>query len=555
MNNHEIAEHLRQFADVLEIKGESVFRVVAYRRGAETIDHLPDAAADLVAQDRLTDVAGIGPGLSAAVRELVETGHYSAMEEVLGEVPSTLLTLLGIPGVGPKSVGRFYRELGITSLSQLESSARAGQLRALKGFGAKQEARILEGIAFLNRRTNRLSIGTALPVAERIADALREMLGTRVEIAGSIRRRCETVGNLDLLAAVASTEAIATALGVAPFVAEVEQADSAFVIAALHIGATLRVVAAHPSRFGTEMIRWTGSREHVATLTSLAGGDLPSDGTEEAVYESLGLPWIPPELREARGEIEAAGRIGLPPLVTVSDLQGDLHLHSQWSDGRATIPELAEAARARGYQYLSVSDHSGGLQIARGLDRQRLRQQRAEIDRVNGLVPEVRLLRSAEVEVHRDGRLDFPDEVLAELDIVVASMHSGLRQTTREQLTARLVGVLRNPHVDIVAHPTGRIIERRPGADYDWNEVFRIARETGTAIEINGDPARLDMDETHARAAAEAGVLISIDSDAHELASLDQVRYGVGIARRAWIGPGSVVNTRHLPELLAWLGR
>ena len=555
MNNHEIAEQLRQFADMLEIKGESVFRVVAYRRGAETIDHLPEAAAVLVAEDRLTDVPGIGPGLAGAVRELVDTGRYSAMEEVLGEVPSTLLTLLGIPGVGPKSVGRFYRELGITSLSQLESAARVGQLRALKGFGAKHEARILEGIAFLNRRTNRLSIGTALPVAERIADALHETLGTRVEIVGSTRRRCETVGNLDLLAAVVATDALADAVRRAPFVSDVEQTDDACVVAALQIGATLRVVGADPGRFGTELIRWTGSRDHVGQLAALAGGALASAPSEQAVYASVGLPWIPPELREARGELEAAGHGTLPPLVSVSDLKGDLHLHSQWSDGRATVLELAEAARSRGYQYLSVSDHSGGLRIARGLDVERLHQQRGEIDRVNAIVPEVRLLRSAEVEVHRDGRLDFPDEVLAELDIVVASMHSGLRQASREELTARLVGLLRNPHVDIVAHPTGRIIERRPGADYDWDEVFHVARETGTAIEINGDPARLDMDETHARAAVDAGVMISIDSDAHELASLELVRYGVGIARRGWVGPQSVVNTRPLPDLLAWLGR
>ncbi|HET9014152.1 MAG TPA: helix-hairpin-helix domain-containing protein, partial [Thermomicrobiaceae bacterium] len=367
MNNYDVAEQLRQFADLLEIKGESNFRVTAYRRGAEIIGHLPEPVAELVAEGRLTDVEGIGSGLAAAVRELVETGRYSAMEEVLGEVPSTLLTLLGIPGVGPKSVGRFYREMGITNLPQLEVAARAGQLRTLKGFGPKQEARILEGIAFLNRRTNRLSIGTALPVAERIAAALAERLGARVEVVGSVRRCCETVGNVDLLAAVPDTGAIASALGDAPFVTDVELADPAFVVAALQVGATLRVVAGDPAHFGTELVRWTGNRDHVARLAELAGGDLPSMATEEEVYRSLGLSWVPPALREARGEIVAAEHHALPPLVTVGDLKGDLHLHSQWSDGRATIAQLAEAARARGYEYLSISDHSGGLAIARGL--------------------------------------------------------------------------------------------------------------------------------------------------------------------------------------------
>lgn len=554
MHNRDVADQLRQCADLLEIKGENAFRVNAYRRAANALEEVGEPVQDLIAAGTLTDVPGIGAGLAGAITEMVETGRYSLLEGLFDEIPSSILTLLGIPGVGPKTVGRFYRELGITTLVQLEEAASTGQLRTLRGIGPRQEARILEGIAFLNRRSNRLSIGAALPVAERLVAALRQRLDTTAEIVGSVRRRCETVENIDLLVGVDDPTIIAPALDGAPGVTSIEEINQSWVIAALSIGGTARVVATDPAVMGTALIRWTGSAAHVAELTNFAGGTLPERAEEAAVYAALDLPFIAPELREARGEIAAASDGRLPKLVSVADLRGDLHLHSNWSDGRATIRQLAEAARDRGYEYLSISDHSGSLRVANGLDVERLREQRKEIDKINELVPEVRLLRSSEVEVHRDGSLDFPDEVLAELDIVVASLHSGLRQP-REELMKRIIRVLENPHVDIVAHPTGRIIDRRPGADYDWEEVFRVARETGTAIEINGDPARLDMNEEHARMAVEAGVLIAIDSDAHDLASLDLVRYGVGIARRAWVGPESVVNTRSLPDLLAWLSR
>lgn len=554
ITNARIAELLRQYADLSEIKGENVFRINAYRRAAEAIAHLPEPAADRAAAGTLTEVEGIGAGLAAAIDEIVRTGHYTPLDEILDEMPSTLLTLLGLPGIGPKTVGRLYHEVGITNLAQLQEAARNGRLRSLKGFGAKQEARILEGIAFLNRRSNRFSIGMALPLATRLADELHARLARRVEIAGSVRRGCETVGNIELVVEAENLGAVAQVLGALPSVVSVEQATPEQLRAELHAGVGLRVVVARSERFGTALIQWTGSRSHVDALGERAGGELPDVDNEAALYEALRIPWIAPALREDRGEIAAAERGELPRLIEVADLRGDLHLHSTWSDGHATVEELALAARSRGYQYLSISDHSGGLAIARGLDVERLRAQRREIERINELVPEVRLLCAAEVEVHRDGSLDFPDEVLAELDLVVASLHSGLRQP-KPELMRRILGVLRNPHVDIVAHPTGRIIDRRPGADYDWDEVFQVARETGTVIEINGDPARLDLSDEHARLAAESGVTLSIDSDAHQLAGLDNVDYGVLVARRAWIGPQSVINTRSLDELLAWLDR
>lgn len=554
MTNQQLAVVLRQFADLLAIKGENSFRINAYQRAAEVIDHHREPVADLIANGSLTAIPGIGPGIAAALEELVETGHYGALDQLPCELPATLLTLLDIPGLGPKTIGRLYRELGITNLSELEAAALSGQIRQLKGLGKRSEERILEGLAFLNQRTHRYSIGMALPAAERLVSTLGAILNTRIEIAGSVRRMAETVGNVDLIALAADPAHIREALIQSDLITDIKRDVHPVISAVLESGIHVRVVTAPAERFGTEWVNWTGSRAHVDRLRELAGGELPTRPEEAAVYEALGLSWIPPELREDRGEIEAAKRGDLPNLITLADIKGDFQVHSEWSDGRATIRELALAARDRGYQYLGISDHSVGLPIARGLTIERLRDQWRIIDQVNEEVPEVRLLRASEVEVHADGSLDFPDEILAELDIVIASLHSGLRQPKAE-LTKRLLSALRNPNVDIIAHPTGRIIDRRPGADYDWEAVIPVAHETDTALEIDGDPARLDLNEENARMAAEAGVRIAIDSDAHNLRSLSAVRYGVGIARRAWITPNSVINTLPLTELFNWLQR
>lgn len=554
MTNRQLASVLQQFADLLAIKGENPFRINAFQRAAEVIDHLPESVTDLIATGTLTGIPGIGSGIAAALEELVETGHFEALDQLSNELPATLLTLLDIPGLGPKTIGRLYRELGITNLSELEAAALGGRIRQLKGLGKRSEERILEGIAFLNQRTHRYSIGMALPAAERLTATLGAILNTRVEIAGSVRRMAGTVGNVDLIVAIDDPSPLREALSRFEPVTALEPGDHSIFSTVLESGMHVRVAAVPPSRFGTEWIHWTGSHAHVERLRGLAGGELPTRPDEAAVYQALGLQWIPPELREDRGEIEAARHGALPDLVTLADIKGDFHVHSEWSDGRPTIRELALAARDRGYQYLGISDHSAGLPIARGLTIERLREQWRVIDQINEEIPEVRLLRASEVEVHADGSLDFPDEILSELDIVIASLHSGLRRPTAE-LTQRLIHVLRNPNVDIIAHPTGRIIDRRPGAEYDWEAVLPVARETGTALEIDGDPARLDLNEEHVRMAARAGVRISIDSDAHNLSSLSGERYGVGIARRAWITPKSVLNTLSLPDLLAWLQR
>ncbi len=552
MNNAELAERLKTFANLIEIKGENSFRVSAFRRAGDLVEDFDRPVSELVAEGTLTDVQGIGPGIAAALTEMVETGQFAAMDDVLDVVPSTLLTMLDIPGVGPKTVARFYRELGITDLMQLDAAAQRGDIRAVKGFGARQEERIIKGIAFLNRRTGRLSIGTALPAAEAAARTLVTALGCDAAVAGSTRRMCETVGNIDLVVASEDADAIA---GVAEkFASDIQKAHRGLVTGDHDCGVRIRIQSTAPERFGTELVRWTGSRAFVEALSADANGELPTAASDADLFTNMGLDVVPPELREDPAMIELAREHRLPELITLSDLRGDLHLHSNWSDGHGTILEMASEARALGYEYLSIADHSGGLAIARGLNADRLREQRREIERVNELVPEVRLLRASEVEVHPDGSLDFPDDVLAELDLVVASLHSALSRGI-DELTERIVKVIRNPHVDIIAHPTGRIIERRPGGTYHWETVFKVARETGTAIEINANPARLDMSDEVAREARIAGVTISIDTDAHDVSSLHLMRYGIGLARRAGIGPSDVINTRPLNQLLAWLSR
>ncbi|CAN5754648.1 DNA polymerase/3'-5' exonuclease PolX [soil metagenome] len=546
LTNAEIAGILRSHADLLEIAGENAFRINAYRRAADAVKEHHRSITD---QQDLTEIPGVGAGIAAALQEILDTGRYSEFEDLQESLPGSLLTILDVPGLGAKRVARFYRELGITSLPELEQAARAGRLASLKGIGPKAEANILEGIVFLQRRTGRISIGVALPLAERLTGHLAAETGKPVWIAGSVRRMRETVGNIDLVAVGDNADAVLNAVSLLLDVAHEVERDGPVASFELQQGISLRVRVAPVSEAGTILIQMTGSVEH---LTRLGGPDaLALAETEQACYAALGLEWIPPELREDRGEIDAARENRLPRLIEIDDLRGDLHLHTTWSDGAASPLEMAVAAARRGYQYLAITDHSGGLAIANGLKPERIVAQRAAIAEVQTESP-VRLLTGSEVEVHRDGRLDFDDEILAGLDLVVASLHSGLRQDV-ETITNRICQTLRNEHVDIVAHPAGRLIERRQGAEYDWPRVFGAARETATAIEINSDPARLDMSDVNARAAAKAGVLISIDSDAHHPDSLSLVRYGIGIARRAWIEPRQVINAWPLDDLLAWL--
>jgi len=564
MTNREVAEILYQIADMLEIKGEVIYKAMAYRRAADNILNLGRDINEIWREGKLREIPGVGKSLAEKLDELLRTGRLEYYEQLKEEIPPGVVAMLAIPEVGPKTAKLLFEKLGLTSVAEVERAAREGKLRTLPGLGEKSERKILAGIEALHRRSERIPLGTAWPVAQEILAALREVQGVvQAEAAGSLRRMRATVGDIDLLVASADPEPVMDRFVSLPLVAEVSLRGPTKCTVILQNGLQVDLRVLPPERYGSLLQYFTGSKDHNVALRELAlkqGLSLSEYGfkrdgeeilcpREEDVYHTLGLEWIPPELRENRGEIEAAGRGQLPKLVELGDIQGDLHVHTNWSDGAASLEEMARAARARGYRYLVISDHTQSLGVARGLTPERLRQQRAEIERLNATFSDFRILQGAEVEIKADGSLDFPDEVLAELDVVVASVHSGLRQE-RERITARLVSAMRNPHVDIIGHPSGRILGQREASAVDMDELLRVAAETGTCLEVNAQPVRLDLDDVHIRRAIEMGVKLAINTDAHSVGGLDVMRYGVATARRGWAEAKDVINTRPLEELL-----
>ncbi len=543
LTNADLASLLDEYGALQNLAGESPFRVRAYHRAADSIRHLDRPVASIAADGGLRGIPGVGEGIAGIIAEVLATGTFAAWEDLSAALPPTLLEILELPGVGAKTVTKFYRELGIADLADLEAAAVAGTLRTAPGFGARIEATVLAGLETIQGRSGRMPIGDALPHARTLLSAIRSALPGRVEIAGSVRRFTETAGDLDVVVEASDPESALAAVAGLPIVGEVLDRWPGALRVRLQSGIEADIYAAEPSRFGAVLLRATGPASHVERLASIPA-DAPD---EEAVYAANGLPWIPPELRLGGEEFDRVREI--PRLVTVADIRGELHCHSTWSDGAASIADMADAAAQRGYAYLGITDHSHSLGVAGGLDAARLRAQREELDAYQG---PVRLLAGSEVEVARDGCLDFPDDVLAQLDVVVSSLHVGLRQP-RAQLMERLEGVLRNPNVDIVAHPSGRLIERRPPGDFDWDRAFAIAAETRVALEINADPARLDLKREHAAAALAAGCLLVIDCDAHHPDGFDNIGYGVAVARQAWATPDRIVNTWELDGLLGWL--
>ena len=570
MTNKEVAEILRRIADMLEIKGEIVYKALAYRRAADNIEYLGRDIEDVWREGKLLEIPGVGKSLAEKLDELLRTGRMSFYEELREEIPPGVVSLLQVPEVGPKTAKLVWEKLGITSIQELERAAREGKLRTLPGLGVKSEAKILAGIEAFYRRSERIPLATALPVAKEIIKALKEATphALKVTAAGSLRRMKATIGDIDLLASSYQPEEVIEAFTHLPQVAEISMKGPTKSTVFLHSGLQVDLRVLPPERYGSLLQYFTGSKEHNVALRGLAldmGLSLSEYGfkrgeeeilcpEEEDVYHTLGLEWIPPELRENRGEIEAAREKRLPRLVELGDIKGDLHVHTNWSDGASTVEEIAEAARRRGYQYLVISDHSHGLGIAKGLTPERLREQRAIIDELNRRWSDFRLLQGAEVEIRADGSLDYPDEVLASLDLVIASIHTGLRQD-RERITARVINAMRNPYVDIIGHPSGRILGQREESAVDMDEVLRVAKETGTILEVNGTPDRLDLDDVYIRRAVEMGVRLAIDSDAHNLYGLDSLEFGVAMARRGWAEPKDVVNTLPLEELLKTLKR
>ncbi len=569
MTNHEVAELLRLIADMLEIKGEVVYKSLAYRKAADNIEALGHDINDLWRQGALRQIPGIGEALEKKLNELLSTGRLGYLEDLREQVPVGVVSLLSIPDVGPRTAKLLWKELGALSVADVERAARAGQLRDLPGLGARSEQRILEGIESLYRRSTRIPLGVAWPIAQELAGALRHELGVQtVEPVGSLRRMKDTIGDIDLLAACDQPERATAAFVKLPQVAEVLSHGPTRASVRLHNGLQVDLRALEPEHYGSLLQYFTGSKDHNVTLRALAqkqGLSLSEYGfkrgeeeilcpTEEEVYAALGLPWIPPELREDRGEVQAAQAGALPRLVEQQDIRGDLHAHTDWSDAAATLEEMAAAARKLGYEYLVISDHTRSLGVANGLDVNRLREQRAEIARLNAHFSDFRLLQGAEVEIHADGTLDFADDVLGELDVVIASVHSALRQD-QETITDRVVRAMRNPQVNILGHPSGRLLGQREATHIDLDRVLQVAAETGTILEVNATPNRLDLDDVHIRQAIQLGVGLAINSDAHSTGGLEAMAYGVAAARRGWAEAHHIVNTFPLPRLLTRLGQ
>jgi DNA polymerase (family 10) len=571
MNNQDVARVFETLAEALQLKGELVYKVQAYRKAANSILNLGRDINQVARAGELESIPGVGPAIAEKLTSLLSTGSFDLWDQVQREIPPGVLAMLHVPDVGPKRA-RLFWEHGISSVEELADAARAGKLRDLPGMGPASEAKVVAAVELIGRRSERIPLGEALPLAEELLAAVAAAPGvTRAEVGGSLRRRLATIGDIDLLAAAEDAGPVMDAFSAHPRVAAVIARGPTKCTVQLHSGRQVDLRVLPPRQWGTLLQYFSGSQAHNIHLRklALARGLSLSDqaitevksgreihvAEEEGVYRRLGLAWMPPELREDRGEIEAAAAGKLPELVTLEDLRGDLQMHSTWSDGKASIAEMAEAAVARKLKYILITDHSQSLGVAGGLTPERVTRQRREIAAVNKrLGRRLRVLHGTEVEIRSDATLDYPDELLATLDVVVASLHTGLRQS-REQVTRRMLAAIHNPHVDIIAHPTGRLLPDREPADLDMEAVLRAAAETGTLMEINADWHRLDLDDVYVKRAVELGVRLVISSDAHHPDGVGDLAFGVAMARRGWATAEDVMNTRPLSQFLKALNK
>jgi len=570
VHNADITAVFDEIADLLEIRGENPFRIRAYRNAARQMESMGVPAADMVAKgEDLTELPGIGDDLAAKIREIVETGKCKALEKLRAKFPPTITTLLKLPGLGPKRVKVLYDKLKIKTLEQLKSAARAHKIRELEGFGDKTEATILEALEQHAEEQQRFKLAVAAQYAEPLAAYLKQSRNVKqVEIAGSYRRCKETVGDLDILATTKGVSDVMDRFVKYDEVKDVLAHGETRATVRLQCGlqVDLRVVPAES--FGAALQYFTGSKAHNIQIRRLGqerklkineygvfkGEKSIAGDTEESVYRAVGLPWIAPELREDRGEIEAARKDKLPKLVELKDLRGDLHAHTKATDGHHTLKEMAEAAGARGLEYLAITEHSRRLSVAHGLDPHRLRRQMEEIDRLNAKLSGITILKGIEVDILEDGNLDLPDGVLAECDLVVGAVHSKFHLPRAKQ-TKRILRALERPCFSILAHPSGRLIGSREAYEVDMLKIVRAVKARGSFLELNAHPERLDLLDIHCQMAKDEGVLIAISSDAHRQQDFDNLRYGVGQARRGWLGKDDVLNAQPLKLLMPLLRR
>ncbi len=566
MHNTDVARIFDQLADLLEIQEANPFRVRAYRNAARTIGNLSESVSDIITDPgrNLEDLPGIGKDLAAKINTIMDTGSLPQLEELKAKIPQGVVEMLGLPGIGPKKVAALFRELKIDSLEMLKAAAERGDIAKLKGFGKKTEQAILENIDAVTEAGKRFYLIEAKLAADAIvADLLKLKSVKEASVAGSCRRRRESAGDLDVLVTSSNSEEPMNALAAHEFVEKVLARGDTKQRVRLRSGIELDLRVVPEESYGAALQYFTGSKEHNIVIRRRAqerGLKINEYGvfrekdnarvagaTEEDVYQSVDLPWIPPELRENRGEIEAAEHKQLPKLLELEDIRGDLHMHTTASDGNASIREMAEAAKKRGLKYIAITDHSKRVTMANGLDAVRLRKHWEDIDKVNAEIKGIEVLKGIECDILEDATMDLPDEVLKDADWVVAVLHYGLKQP-REQITKRLLTAIKCPYVSAIGHPSGRLLLKRAGADVNYKEIFQAASDYGVLMEINAHPARLDLDDIHAQAAKEQGILIVINTDAHTTDGFDMMQYGVFQARRAGLEKKDVANTRTLAQ-------
>lgn len=598
MENAEIARSLREVADLLEVRGDNPFKVRAYRNAARTVEALSRPLADLVREGAdLEELPAIGEDMAAYITELVRTGHLRRLEELEKKVPGGLTELMQLEGVGPKKATRLSRELGVRSVDDLEKAIETGELEKLRGFGARSAEKLLQAIRDHRKHLERFRLDEADQAVRPVLEYMRQAPGLReLEVAGSYRRRVETVGDIDILAAADKPKRVVDHFARYPGARRVESAGPTRATLVLRSGLHVDLRVVRPESWGAALHYFTGSKAHNIAVRRLGvekglrineygvfrlpdkgkgtdrragtGGakDVGREGgrgpalkrvggrREEEVFRAVGMKYVPPELREDRGEVEAARRGKLPKLLTLDDIRGDLQVHSRWSDGADTIEEMARAAKARGYAYIAITDHGPGLGVAGGMRVEELEKQWHEIDAVNRRVKGIHVLKGIEVDIRPDGTLDLPDEVLGRLDVVVVAVHSRMGMD-RVRMTDRIIKGISRAHVHILAHPTGRLINRREPYAIEMDAVLEAAASLHVAVEINAQPERLDLSDVHAYRARELGVRLAIDTDSHSVGQLDFMRYGVDQARRAWVEARDVVNTSSLAQLREWLAR
>lgn len=568
MKSLEAADLFDQIADLLEVRGDNPFRIRAYRRAALNLRNLGEDLETLAERGTLTEIPGIGKDLAAKILEVVRTGRLKYLEELKRQVPASLSTLMSIPGIGPKTAKLVYERFKVRSVDGLERLLRSGRLRKLPGWKEKKEANLLRGIGVVRAGQERMPLGLARELGRQILETLKRYPEVeRISLAGSLRRCKETVRDIDVLITSRQPKRVMGRFVQEKFAAQVQaHGDTKSSIrTAQGTQVDLRVV--DPEAFGAALVYFTGSKAHNIRIRSLANrkgltineygvfreksGRRIAGREEEDVYRSLGLIWIPPELREDLGEVEAVQSGGLPDLVERKDLLGSFHNHSDWSDGSHPLEEVAKAVRQQGYRYMLLSDHSRSLRVAGGLSESELLKQLAEVEKLNQRLRPFRILMGSEVDILPDGRLDYPDRVLSKLDLVIAAVHSAFRQP-KEVMTRRIVRALGNPFVSILAHPTGRLLGEREPYEVDLEELFRVAAKNRVALEINCYTRRLDLNDVQSKRARELGAKLVISTDTHVLGQLEDIELGVALARRAWAGRSDVLNCLRVNKLLDW---